>query len=241
MNNKVKLVLLTSLLVSGTVFGEENEDKNTDGWKGSGEVGVSNTSGNTDTQSVNIALSGERSAELWTYLLDFSIQYKADDGTSTAEKYFVQAKAGRKLGDRDYLFGLINHEDDKFSGFNYQSNLIGGIGTRFLNDATMTLDGEAGLGVRFNEIDTGKSSNELILRLAGDYNWEISKTSAFQQTLSIEPGQDITVIRSYTALSANVADNLAMKASFEVKYSSDVPVGKDKTDTTTLLSLVYDF
>ncbi|MBV1915145.1 MAG: DUF481 domain-containing protein [Pseudomonadales bacterium] len=241
MNNKVKLVLLASLMASGPAFAEDGEDKNPNAWKGAGEVGVSSTSGNTDTQSVNIALAGERSAELWTYLLDFSTQYKADDGKSTAEKYFVQAKADRKLGDRDYLFGLINYENDKFSGFNYQSNLIGGVGTRFLDDATMTLDGEAGLGVRFNEIDSGKSSNELILRLAGDYNWKISKTSAFQQTLSIEPGQDITIVRSYTALSANVADHLAMKASFEIKHSSDVPSGKDKTDTTTLLSLVYDF
>ncbi|MBV1959129.1 MAG: DUF481 domain-containing protein [Pseudomonadales bacterium] len=241
MNNKIRRVLLTTLIVGSPAFAEEVVDESVNEWKGAGEVGISNTTGNTETQSVNLALAGVRSIDLWSYLLDFTMHYKTDDDEATAEKYFGQAKAEWKFTDRDYAFGLINYENDKFSGFNYQSNLIGGVGTRFINEDTMTLDAEAGLGMRFNEVDSGKTVNEAVVRLAGDYNWKISKTSAFQQKLSIEPGEESTIVRSYTALSANVADNLAMKASFEVKYASDVPVGSDNTDTTTLLALVYDF
>ena len=105
----------------------------------------------------------------------------------------------------------------------------------------MTLDIELGLGVRFSETDAGDKEDDPVLRFAGDFNWEISENSTFQQTLSVDAGDEGSVYKSLTSLKAQVTDDISLKASFEAKHTTDVPVGSKNTDTTTSLSLAYEF
>ena len=83
--------------------------------------------------------------------------------------------------------------------------------------------------------------NELILRLAGRYAWQISESAKFTQELSADIGEDSTIGKSVTALQADIMSNLAMKVSFTAKHTTDVPDGVDKTDTETAVTLVYGF
>lgn len=54
-------------------------------------------------------------------------------------------------------------------------------------------------------------------------------------------GSDTTITRAVTALQADIVGNLAMKLSYTVEHTSQVPVGVEKTDTETAASLVYSF
>ena len=44
-----------------------------------------------------------------------------------------------------------------------------------------------------------------------------------------------------TALTAKVNTSLALKVSLTIKNNSEVPVGTEKTDTETAVTLVYSF
>lgn len=238
MNKTIGLVALSSLLAVNTAFAEDDKKE----WEGSADVGIVIANGNTDTKSTNAKVSAVREVEKWRHHLEFSSSSKSDNDNTTAEKYFAEGKIDRKFSESYYIFTLVNYEKDRFSGFDHQAVLSAGAGRRAFEDANMTLDAELGIGVRFNETDAGVTDEEPVLRVAADFNWDISDTSAFQQTLSIEGGDEATITKSLTSLTAKINDNgLSMKASFETKHTSEVPAGTKRTDTTTTLGLTYTF
>ena len=230
-------VALAAIFLAGVVSAEQTDKP----WSWGAEFGFVSANGNTDTQSLTLKLTGDLERGQWIHHGEFSTYSAEEDGSTTAEKYFVEGKT-KFLIEKDYYFyGLANYEDDRFSGFDYEANLSGGFGKRFFTRENWTLDGEAGIGYRLSETDAGDDEDEAVVRLAGDFNWEISETSSFQQKLSTEIGEDRTVSKAVSALSAQINSALSMKASYEIKHSSEVPAGSHKTDTLTKISLVYKF
>ena len=56
-----------------------------------------------------------------------------------------------------------------------------------------------------------------------------------------EVGSDNTFTESVSRVTAQLLGNLALVASYTIKHNSDVPVGTEKKDTYTALSLEYAF
>lgn len=210
-------------------------------WSGEAELGAVVTSGNTETQTVNAKGKLVNEREKWKHTGFVWALNAADDVRTTAERYGVIAKSDYKISEFDYVFINISYEDDRFSGYEYQATESLGYGRRVIHQPNVSLDLEGGPGARQGEIKDGDSENEAILRLAGDLVWKISDSAEFGQALLMEIGEDITITRSTTALKAQIVGSLAMKVSFMAKNTSDVPVGTEKTDTETALTLVYNF
>ena len=83
--------------------------------------------------------------------------------------------------------------------------------------------------------------DEAIIRLAGDYQWAISPTATFGQRLSTESGNETSIFRSESSIETQILDNLSLRFSFNVKHQTDVPVGREKTDTETAITFVMNF
>jgi putative salt-induced outer membrane protein len=79
------------------------------------------------------------------------------------------------------------------------------------------------------------------LRAGAYYKWHFTDTAEFRQDLTIEAGKDNTYGESVTALAARLVGDLALVASYTIKYNSDVAPGTENTDTYTALSLEYAF
>ena len=73
------------------------------------------------------------------------------------------------------------------------------------------------------------------------YTWVFSETAQFNQDLTTEVGSDNTYSESISKVTAKLIGNLALVASYTIKHNSDVPVGTEKKDTYTALSLEYAF
>jgi putative salt-induced outer membrane protein len=80
-----------------------------------------------------------------------------------------------------------------------------------------------------------------LIRGAGHYTWNITEHSKFSEDLTIEAGEDVTVTKSVTGLSAKINSSLATKLTYTVKNTSKVPAGVKKTDTEFAVTLVYGF
>jgi putative salt-induced outer membrane protein YdiY len=243
-------LLLTGLLVvSSSVFAHDEPAapaEPTSPWKGSAEVGVVRTTGNTETQ--NTSLKGDVIYEdgQWKYTghgeaFGASQEDENGDNDVSAERYLLSGKADYKMSDVDYVFGLVQLQKDRFSGFEYEHVVSAGYGRKVIKEADMELDVEIGPGVRFFKVDGGEADEEALLRLAGKYWWAITDHSKFTQDLTVEIGEDLTTTTSVTGLQASVSDSLAMKLTFTVKNKNEVPAGTEKTDTETALTLVYAF
>jgi len=220
-------------------------------WTTSAELGAITTSGNTVGTSITGKIDAKQELQQWSNQYIFSAFFKEDEKTDdngdklterSAERYLISAKAAYKLDEEfDKLFVFGSYTDDKFGAYLKYTTVAVGYGTRLYNAEDKFLDVEIGPGYFSGERSTGETENGMIVRGAAAFNWTISESASFAQTLSVEYGEDNTRSIAETSLLAKVNGSLQMKAAFLVQNDSDVPVGKKSTDTQTSLTLVYSF
>lgn len=220
-----------------------------DNWKGEAELGVLISSGNTDETIVNGRLGLAHEVEKWRSNGELSSKYSETENETTAEEYRASAETDYKFDERQYWFLRGAYEDDRFSGYDFESSLTTGYGNRVWQSGDRSfLDLSAGAGYRYNKLDMVNAEGEdtekeAIARLAGQFDYALSDNALFRQKLSTEVGLDEnnTITESETALQANVVGNLSMKAAYRVKHVSDPPAGSESTDKELSLSLLYGF
>ena len=139
------------------------------------------------------------------------------------------------------LFVFGSHVDDRFGAYTEYTTLAIGYGDELFKTDTMSLEGEIGPGYYRGKTDLEETENGMIVRGAAAFNWTISESASFAQTLSVEYGEDNTRTIAETSLLAKINGSLQMKAAFLVQNDSDVPELKKSTDTQTSLTLVYSF
>ncbi len=168
---------------------------------------------------------------------------ETDENEVSAERYQLLGKSDYKFTERDYIYGLINLQKDRFSGFEYDHIVSLGYGRKAILKDNMELDLEIGPGERFFKVDVdgSEADEEAVLRLAAKYWWQISDSSKFTQLLSTDIGEEITSSESITGIQANINKTLALKFTYTVRHKTKVPVDKEKTDTEAAMTLVYNF
>ena len=218
-------------------------------WKGEAELGVLVTSGNSEETNINGRLALTHEIEKWRNTGEFRSNYSEAEGETTTEQYKASAETDYKFAKRQYWFLRGSYEDDRFSGYDFESTVTTGYGHRVWESGERSfLDLSAGAGYRYNRLnepnpDGKNAEEEAIVRLAGHFDYALSETSLFRQKLSTEIGLDDnnTVSESETSLQSTVVGNLSMKVAFRVKHVSEPPEGAERTDTETSLSLLYGF
>ncbi len=211
-------------------------------WKGSVELGIVTTTGNTDTQTINVKAKAMTERENWRHAMSVEALNASDQSNTTAERYVLNGQSDYKFREFNYFFAMVNYEDDRFSGYDYRVSEALGYGRRVIHKEALTLDLEIGPGGRQSKLSgTGQNQDEVTLRGAAKLAWKISDTSSFTEDLTSEVGEDATITKSVSALTAQINGSLATKITYTVKNTSDVPVGVEKTDTITAVTLVYSF
>lgn len=238
-----KTTALAAILVSPLVLAEPGQ------FEGEAELGVLITSGNTEETNVNSRLGAKHEGDIWRNTANFRSAYSEAEDQTTAEKYQADAESNYKFGDQQYWFLRGSYDDNRFSGYEYQSSLTTGYGNRVWTAGERSfLDLSIGAGYRFNRLDVAndegeRNEEEAIGRLAAQFDYALSESSLFRQKLSTEVGLDESdsISESETSVQAALAGNLSMKAAYRVKHVSDAPAGSEKTDTETSLTLLYGF
>ena len=243
LNERVKVhsispVCVILMLLAGMA---QADDWGDEGWSGFGELGAVMTRGNTDAESINAKTRVRYEEEFWRHTLQLEALKRAEEGTTTAERYLGNFKSDWKFRPREYLFGVLRYENDRFSGYEYQASAAVGYGRRVIDTERTRLELEAGVGVRQSKVRDGERDDDTILRGALFFERRLSENSRFGQDLLVQAGQDNTEVESVSSLTAAINDRLAMRLSLTAKHNTDVPEDTEKTDTITAVSLVYNF
>ena len=247
----MKCYVILAAAVAASMSVQANDSAASDKvWTTSAELGAITTSGNTVGTSVTGKIDAKQELEQWSNQYIFSAFFKEDEKLEngekvterSAERYLISAKAAYKLdAEFDKLFVFGSYTDDKFGAYLKYTTVAVGYGTRLYNTEDKSLDVEIGPGYFSGERSTGETENGMIVRGAAAFNWTISESASFAQTLSVEYGEDNTRTIAETSLLAKINGSLQMKAAFLVQNDSDVPELKKSTDTQTSLTLVYSF
>ena len=211
-------------------------------WNSEAELGLVNTTGNTETETFVLKARVINQREKWRHIVRGEALRNAEgDNIVTAEKYFLSGKSEYRFRNRSYLYGLVTYDDDRFSGFDYVLTGVLGYGRAVMERENLKLNLVVGGGGRQSEPEIGETNNEAVFRAAGDFNWKISQSATFIQELSTDIGEDKTINRSLTALSTRINGYLSSRIAYQVKYTSEVPPGIEKTDTELTFTLVFKY
>lgn len=245
MNQFIKAFAVSGLfLVAGNLYAQDDTEVTEDtGWTGKGEFGYVSTSGNTDTNSLNVALAFERETPLWRFKIGGTALSSSKNGEKDAERYTAAFQVDRKFGEKSYAFAGYRYDADKFGAYDPAQSVTAGYGRQLMNTEKNELNGEIGAGYKkMKATDTGEVTNEFIVRLMLNDVWHLTKTTDWINHLLVEAGSENTFTQFDTGVVVSMNDKFALKFGWEYRHNTTVPPGTaDKTDTTTTANLVYNF
>jgi len=226
-------------------------------WDVEVDLGIINTTGNTETSSFQGKVDAKQKVGVWKNQYIVSGLYKKDQvlndlgeksKETTAEKYFGSLKSAYQLGEeQSYLFGYTSYTNDKFGAYETYTTVALGYGDWIFSSPKVQWFVEAGPGYFEGKkpLEEGAAAqvteSGAMLRAASELVWKISDNSQFKQTLSVEAAADNTRTISESSLAASVTHAMKMKVGFSIANDSKVTEGKERTDTTTFVNLVYSF
>lgn len=211
-------------------------------WKGEANLGYIYNSGNTNSENLHFRSKATRDGEQWRNIYRLEAVNETSEEIRTAENYFGSAKAEYKIGERSYLFGLLEYTKDRFSGFDYEAAATLGYGQDIIRNEVHELSADIGVGYRVTELETnGDVEEDAIVRVGALYLWNINENTIFDEDFSYEIGEQRKITKSLTRLRMKINGSLSASIAYEIKHTSDVPPGTKNSDRTTLLGLAYTF
>lgn len=220
-----------------------------EGWTGQGEAGGFVSTGNAEESGLALGLGLKKESLKWRHRVDAIADYRETEGVKTKERYFAGYEGNYKITDRLYAVGALSWEKDVFAGIDRRFAESLGIGYRVIDQKTLHLDVDASVAARQTEYVRpqvsipGKDYSESTIggRLGGRLVWDINENTSLSEVAVAYIDSRSNTLESTTALTTRLSGSLAARLSFNIRNESDPPLGREQTDTTTRVSLVYSF
>ncbi|MBL6905293.1 MAG: DUF481 domain-containing protein, partial [Pseudomonadales bacterium] len=236
---RILLVIGLSCLMS--VFSLSAHSQEESGLATQVEFGAIFTSGNTENENIKYKIVLDWVQQNWDYKFTSDGFRSSQDGISNAQRLYHSASANYTNNEVSYAQGRVAYENDKFSGFDNQSDVTFSYGRNILqNRDNMSLALTAGVGARRSVI-AGDADTEGLARFAANYLWNLSESADFIQDFSVDAGSNSSIYRTETGVQTDILENLSLKFTVKVKHQTEVPVDREKTDTETAITLVLNF
>ncbi|WP_371414924.1 YdiY family protein [Hydrogenovibrio sp. JE_KL2] len=238
-----KRTLLISLMMASTAAIADTKKYGT---SGSGEVGLSDSTGNTPSSSIYSSLRLKYLQKMYQLKGLVEANNKSENGVRTKERYVGDLQGNLFFSDyqKAYGFGQTRWESDHFSDIDLNSYYIAGLGYQFLDNDTAKLSAEVGLGYQSQNytVKSGvKDFEQAIGKFSGKFGYSFNPNVRFFQGLTEYYGEKQANFESNTGLKVKLADNLNMKVSYKYRYNSAPAAGKVKEDTESMITMIYDF
>ncbi len=217
--------------------------------------GGSNTTGNTETTNItlggllNVIPKGYNGQWENNVKTNYSYQTGGDRGSSkqgqtqvnrfyisqTTNYFFTPKK-------RNGFTWNINYLNDKFNGFYYTVNESVGYLRRILETDTMTLDASLSPGLQqFRERKSNDFQNLPSLSLNVNYAWNLTDDTVFTQKFASTTSSNTTLSTSNSTIATKLWNNFQLNTSFLASFTSKPQPNKTKTNTTTQVTIQYNF
>ena len=242
MHFKSNLALLAMAMAAAAAQAQPKPDGL---WRGTGGVALSITSGNTDTQALNLAVDMASATATDMITLGGGINYgksKAAGVTSTtANKWSGAGQYDYNLSPKVFVFGKLGLEGDDLIDLSLRTTLAGGVGYKLIESKELNFSLFGGLGYSTDTYDrrktiagkTSKSFNRSSLFLGEESAHVLSATTSFKQRLEVYPGLsgDKAQILKFTAgLGVAMSSTMSLNVGLTDNYNSKSPAGVKKND-----------
>jgi putative salt-induced outer membrane protein len=208
---------------------------------GEGEFGYHDATGNSNSSSLNGKLALNYLVGEWEHNLKLTGVSTQNADTLTGERYLLDTQMARTFSTVFYGFGSFRYDKDLFSGYEYQTNLIAGIGRRFWQQSDHIFNVEFGLGYQADRLQGKQEHTQPILQSSLKLRYPLNQQLSLAQDLVIHYGEQNVHTESISGLKVMMTEKLALKFSYTLKNNTQVLAGRDNLDKLTSLNLVYAF
>lgn len=212
-----------------------------EGW--SGEVGLtgSSTSGNSDTTDVGLSFKFKNKTGPWSHKFDGSFDYSEADSVTNKQRLEFGYKAARDIGERFYVFGNGEYFQDDFGAYDNGYFVGAGVGYKVILPEPVSWKVEAGPGFRSQETRAvnAEREDEIAFRGYSEFIYKFNDSVSLSNETEVIHSSSDTYTWNEIALIAKLFGGLAAKASFRVDHHTDVPIGREETDTITRIGVIY--
>lgn len=214
------------------------------GWSGEASLTGSQSTGNTETTDVGLGLKLAKNGDVWRHKFNASADYGRASGATNKQRFVLGYQIDRDISDRLYAYANADYFNDDFGAFEDGYFLGTGLGYDVILPAPIGWSLEAGLGYRNQTAQSlagvsAPTTNELAGRLGSDFDWTLNDNVSLYNDSELVYSESDTNLWNEFGLTATLTGRLAARASFRVDHHTDVPVGREKTDTITRFGLVY--
>lgn len=225
--------LTSSLWTSTTIAQETERNLSTEL-----ELGAIFTAGNTEDENIKFKGTVAWLQNSWEYGLSIDGFRSSKENVLAAQRLYTVGSATYNMSESSFILTRAAHEDDRFSGYDSQSDLSVSFGQNLLrNRENMEWNYTIGAGIRSSRSEAN-DFEEAILRVGTEYQWNVSANALFIQTFSIEAGDESNITRAESSIQSDIMDNMSMKFSIKLKHQSEVPLGREKTDSEASVTLL---
>jgi putative salt-induced outer membrane protein len=213
-----------------------------EGWAGEASVGVFIETGHTDEWGLSLALAGTRRSPHWTHEISIGVDLKGEEGKRTEERINGRYTLRRRIDDSSWFgFGRLSYKRNPFQGIDRRFFEAAGIGYQIVDKPRFQWDLMAGPGLRQTAYTDGTNANDVGAFVRLKLGWRISDTIRFSEEADAGLARRNSTFTSMTSLTTDLYGRLSGRLSFGLDYESDPPEGREKVETFTRASLVYDF
>jgi putative salt-induced outer membrane protein len=224
-------------------------------WTGEGELGGFRNTGNSSNVGISGGIKLAKDAVDWRLKFRARADYQRSNGVTSREQYAAALEPEYKIDDRLFIYGLAQYDRDRFQGFSSRYTVSGGIGYTVIKEKDIFLDVKAGPAWRLTEFTEGGADSSIAGLIGLDLGWQIAKNLKLTQgagaTLASD-AQSLTsanvifssgtnTLTATTGLDAKINGKLSARLSYAIEHETNPPDGREKTDTLSRATLVYDF
>lgn len=247
MREWMKCIVAVAGLVQGLLIAAPAQAQ----WTAKAEAGAVAARGNTTTDSANVKFDVAREFVEWKHALGISAVYQSDDTGATGQRWEGRGQSDYKFHPQGFWFGSARYEEDRFSGFEYQTTYGVGLGWRFYDDPIAKFIVQLGAGYKVSRtrdalaaemgtIVLGERQEELIGQFSMDFERQLTATTKAVNQFLAEFGANNTFLQNEFNVQVRIMESLALAVGYAARYNTEPPEGFEELDTLTTLNLVYE-
>ncbi len=210
-----------------------------DNWKGSGQLGGAISTGNSRARSLTAGLSLEKTGIRWRHRVNALLDLVNGDDDTDQERILAGYQLDYQFSDRFYSWARLEYERNQRAGINRRFAESAGFGWQVIVPGPVRWDLELGPAVRQTRYES-YAENRIAARGASRFSWNLSKAMTFTNDSALF-WERAASISNTAALSSKVFGAVSARLSYSIVWEEQPPIGLENLDTTSRITLVYDF
>ena len=214
-------------------------------WSGRANLGLTDTSGNSETRDAYVEAELRATAKEWRWTTNGRAKYAESSGRQTTGSWLAGTRYDWFFAERQYLYARASAQRDTFAGIDLRWTVGGGYGYQIFESDRTNFELRAGLDYvdTTNTVPPDQQYLAIGWGVTFDY-WIVEDRLQFfhnSEGFADPRGDEGLVLRAETGLRAPIVDDLSANFQVNLDYNSDPAPGFKSTDRTYIVGIGYTF